>query len=192
MPREVPLVKWERRGVSGLPSQVQGHLPPDRHSPAHGRLQERCWVAPCWLVVQTLQVSPALLKASESYHSLCYLSVCVSGKKKKFCENLWANIVIWKTWSGLDFPFNCRSMVIIIILHLSLTLSNSCFESKTHHKSFVKLLWQSPAFATKHVTVTLFFSRSLFKFRNPDMLMKTPNWMTTSERRAFASYSCFL
>lgn len=109
-------------------------------------------------------------------------SVCQGKKKKKSYENLWANIVIWKTWSGLDFPFNCRSMVSLSILHLSLTLSNSCFESKTHHKSFVKLLWQSPAFATKHVTVTLVFCRSLFKFRNPDMLMKTPNWMITSKR----------
>lgn len=170
-----PWLNGREGGVAGLLSQAQGRFPPYRHSPTRRRLQGRHRVAPCWLAVQTLQVPPALLKASKSYHSLCYLSVCASGKKKnKFYENLWANIVIWKTWSGLDFPFNCSSMVSLSILHLSLTLSNSCFESKTHHKSFVKLLWQSPAFATKHVTVRLFFCRSLFKFRNPDMLMKTP------------------
>lgn len=177
-----PWLNGREGGVSGLLSQVQDHFPPYRHSPARCRFQERRWGAPCWLAVQTFQVSPALLKASESYHSLCYFSLCLSGKRNKFYENLWANTVIWKTRSGLDFPFNCRSVVSLSIFHLSLTLSNSCFESKTHHKSFVKLLWQSPAFATKHVTVTLFFSRSLLKFRNPDMLMKTPNWMITSKR----------
>lgn len=120
-------------------SQAPGHLAPYQHHPTCHKAKGRVRVALCCLAVQTPSASPAPLKASATYHSLRSLSVMK--KKNKFYENLGANTVIGKAPSGLDFPFNCRNAISLSMLHLSLTLSTSgCCGSKTHHKSFAKLL----------------------------------------------------